>query len=70
MFVESIYWVSVTYGVLDLELLASTDVARLGDGGLEAGESLVVQSLCHFPISIPVPVHFKPSITKIPIPEH
>lgn len=36
---------SWAYSVLDLELLASTDVARLGDGGLEAGEGLVVQSL-------------------------
>jgi hypothetical protein len=38
-----------TYGVLDLELLASTDVARLGDGGLEAVEGLVVQRLSGFP---------------------
>jgi hypothetical protein len=40
-----------TYGVLDLELLASTDVARLGDGGLEAVEGLVVQGLSWFPSS-------------------
>ena len=33
------------YGVLDPELLAGTDVARLGDGGLEAAEGLAVQSL-------------------------
>ena len=38
-----------TYGVLDLELLASADVARLGDGGLEAVEGLVVQGLLRFP---------------------
>ena len=33
------------YGVLDPELLAGTDVARLGDGGLKAAEGLAVQSL-------------------------
>ena len=58
----------VTYGVLDLELLASADVARLGDGGLEAGEGLVVQSLFQFPISIPtlLRVRLEPFRSKIP----
>ncbi len=34
-----------TYGVLDLELLAGTNVARLGDGGLKAAKGLAVQRL-------------------------
>jgi hypothetical protein len=37
----------------DLELLALTDVAGLADGGFEAGEGLVVESLSR--VSIPVP---------------
>ena len=32
-------------GVGDLELLALADVGGLGDGGLESGESLVVEGL-------------------------
>jgi hypothetical protein len=52
-----------TYGVLDLELLASADVARLGDGGLEAAEGLVVQGLLRFPTR----QHRGSSITCLPI---
>jgi hypothetical protein len=44
-----------TYVVLDLELLAGTDVGRLGDGGLEAGEGLGVQRLLRFPNSSALP---------------
>jgi hypothetical protein len=40
-----------TYVVLDLELFAGTDVGRLGDGSLKAGEGLVVQRLLRFPSS-------------------
>lgn len=35
----------VAYLVGDLELLASTDVARLGDSSLKAGQCPVVQRL-------------------------
>lgn len=52
-----------TYSVGDLELLASADVARLGDGGLEAAEGLVVQSL--FPtVRVSMACLSPPSITS------
>ncbi len=40
----------MTYGVGDLELLASADISGLGNSTLEPGEGLVVQSLLCFNI--------------------
>lgn len=45
----------MTYLVSDLELLASTDVLRLGDSSLEAVESLVVKRLKSGSVRIPFP---------------